>query len=957
MTSTSSWFAPLAEAQTAAAFAEALCEGVCRAVGAHGVQFSVRRDGALAPLACVGFGLALCDESVAWAALTAGAVQARGGLVAVPLGDAVLEVIGAREESVHEVAALAPMLALAFEGAQAREARRGRGRTAEVVAGLVRRLGGTLDLAEVLTATAESAARAVGFERAFVGLFRELGPNGARTGEVFTFGFHEGFEGGVGVGPESFERLMERGEPILFDRTRDAGSALARGLAELSPEFCVIAPLAARGRPLGVLYVDTRTRGQRVTDDEVWLILALAEQASLAMDNARLYAEESRKRHTAEALREAGVALAGSLKLGDTLERTLERARDLLGADAAAVYELLPDGRTMPIKTALGLDAEFVMHARAKVGTGVVGRAVERGALVAVTDMQSERVEVGSRFTRRLLASGQYPFRGVVGLPLTAHGRVFGGLALFFREKLTLGADELALAGVLGAQAALAIENARLYEEEVRREQEAAVLLNLARTLGTDRDDGSVARAAEMATLALRAERGLIVLTDDGQFTELGAFGLDVHADDALRLTAHLGRGPRRLTRRHCLPGASSALVVPLRAGGEDIGLMYFDHSGEDAPSDRVLQLARAIGDQISLALGQERLLTALAREEARYRLLAHSAHDLIIACDASGVMTYGNPASERLLGPLAGRSVWALLGAPWRDALDRAWGACLSNPDQPGSCDIEVVGVDRTLRLEVRLSAVVSDREVLGMLVVARDISEMQTLAAEITRRGQEIARVQARQGELRSFLALFTQAQEEERRRISRELHDDTAQVLVAIGRRLDRLAKMTDGDAHDRALDIRADLNAAIESVRRFARNLRPSVLDDLGLLPALEWLTDQAATPARLEVMGQERRLSADTELTVFRLVQEALSNVDKHAGAQSAAVRVQFGGGGVQVTVRDDGRGFTRDEASARAGEGHLGLIGLRERVNMAGGNVAITSAPGEGTALTFNLPG
>lgn len=180
------------------------------------------------------------------------------------------------------------------------------------------------------------------------------------------------------------------------------------------------------------------------------------------------------------------------------------------------------------------------------------------------------------------------------------------------------------------------------------------------------------------------------------------------------------------------------------------------------------------------------------------------------------------------------------------------------------------------------------------GVLTVSRDLSELQTLADEIARRGQALEAATSRQSELRSFLTLFTQAQEEERRRISRELHDDTAQVLTATTRRVARLARDLSGEQKARADDILLDLNAAIDGVRRFARNLRPSVLDDLGLLPALEWLATQALTTTRLEVSGADRRLSPATELTVFRLAQEALNNVDKHARAHTAAIRVAFG---------------------------------------------------------------
>lgn len=951
------WIQELAGASSAAMFARALCRFVTQFTCAHGARLSIRRDGVLVPLGEDGRGLALLRDELARDAAESGKTRTDGHVCAMPFGQAVLEVVGAQDEPCSELQSWLPMFGLALSGVLERDARRGRGRSAEVVEKLVRRLGGSLDLGEVLTATAESAARALNFDRAFVGLFREVGESSARTGEIFTFGFEHEFQEGIGVGPMSFERLVRRGEPILFDRVRDEQSPLARGLADLAPERCLIIPLAARGRPLGVLYVDTQRPGPPLGEDDVWLALALAEQASLAIDNARLYEEESRKRRAAEALREVASALSGSLHLADTLEKLLEYAQRLFHASACAVYELQPDGRALHIRSALGLSTEYVLRARGKVGVGVVGRAVERSERVAVRDVQAERADGGSRYTRTLLAAGKYPFRGVLGLPLAARGKTFGGLALYWEGLLELDENDLDLAEVFAAQAALAIENARLYEEEVRREREAGVLLHLSRLLGGGREGDALHEAAERAVLAMNAERGLILLLDEnGELAELAQHRLKVRADEALRLMSQLGRGPRRLTRRSALAGAASAVVMPVRSGGNVFGLVYADSTRDEAPSDRVLQLARAIGDQLALTIGQERLLAALEREEARYRLLAEGVHDLIIACDAGGLVTYANPATRRLLGRLEGRDLRGQLAEEWRGVLDRAWGDCLATPERGVTCEVEIAALVGVARLEMRLSAVVRDREVLGMLLVARDLSEQQRLAEEIARRGQALEAASARQVELRSYLSLFTQAQEEERKRISRELHDDTAQVLVAIGRRVDRLSKMLAGESREQAEGVRADLNAAIESVRRYARNLRPSVLDDLGLLPALEWLAAQARTTTRLEVQGAERRLPSGVELTVFRLVQEALTNVDKHAEASSAAVRVQFMEDVLAVTVSDDGKGFDVDRSGELALRGHLGLMGLRERVALAGGELTVESLPGAGTSLRFTLP-
>ena len=974
----------LAQASTVSVFGALLAAYACERTGAHGVRVWSASAGALHEVACEGRGLALSDGTLAQRALTGGTRLQEGMLAALPFGCGVLELVGASEDVQQHLLGLAPLLGLALEGVQAREARRGRGRIAETVENLVRRLGGSLDLGVVLRGTAETAARALGFSRAFVGLFSEYTENRARTGEVFTFGFDGPFTGGIGVGPVTFETLVRRGEAIRFERARDEHTPLARSLSELGPEAAVIAPLSARGRPLGLLYVDSRVPGTAASDDDAQLVLALAEQASLAIDNARLYAIETRKREAAEALREAGAVLAGSLHLSDTLLRVLEGAQSLFQADAAAVYEQQPDGRTLNITSAVGLSSEYVLRVRAKLGAGVTGQAAAQRGAVAARDLPGEGWSGGCRYTRSLLARGEYPYRGVLGLPLLTRGGLFGVLTLYWHAELPLDADELALASVFAAQASLAIENARLYEEELRREREAAVLLGVGQLLGEDQSDPArrrqaLAEAVRLAALALGAGRGLLVLTPEGGAPSCATYNLHVPApEDLAHLTAQLGRGPRALTRRVCLPTAGSALIVPLiggEGGSEVLGFLYADDPGTDPPSDRVLGLARSVAAQLALTLTRERLLSALRREEARYRQLAEGAHDLILSADAGGRVTYANPAACRLLEPLTGPLVGAdLLDLPTpdtREALRRAWNAALSG-SAGGRADFSVAG----FHLEGRLSAVqgsgpggmgpggmgtgnmgTGNMGTGGVLLVARDLSELQTLAEEITRRGQALEAATSRTLELRSYLALFTQAQEEERRRISRELHDDTAQVLIATTRRVARLARDLDGPQRERADDIRADLDTAIESVRRFARNLRPSVLDDLGLLPALEWLASQTQTAARLEVSGPERRLSPTAELTVFRLAQEALSNVDKHAGAASAALRITFEQSGVRLSVSDDGQGFTPEQAEARAQAGHLGLLGLRERVALAGGQLTVDSAPGQGTTLVFELPG
>ncbi len=214
-----------------------------------------------------------------------------------------------------------------------------------------------------------------------------------------------------------------------------------------------------------------------------------------------------------------------------------------------------------------------------------------------------------------------------------------------------------------------------------------------------------------------------------------------------------------------------------------------------------------------------------------------------------------------------------------------------------------------------------------------------------------------------LRFFVRQITNAQEEERKRIARELHDDTAQGLIDLARRLENLADSDQGlteAALEQIEKLQQRVDDLLAGVRRFSQVLRPSVLDDLGLLPALEWLmTDTRGTgiEPRLETRGESRPLSPEAQLALFRIVQEALSNVKRHANASSVTTVVDYGTDGVRVTVRDDGQGF---EMPPSIGDlallGRFGFLGMHERAQLLHGTLAVQSELGQGTTVVVEVP-
>jgi signal transduction histidine kinase len=212
---------------------------------------------------------------------------------------------------------------------------------------------------------------------------------------------------------------------------------------------------------------------------------------------------------------------------------------------------------------------------------------------------------------------------------------------------------------------------------------------------------------------------------------------------------------------------------------------------------------------------------------------------------------------------------------------------------------------------------------------------------------------------GRLQHLSAQVLSAHEAERKRIARELHDDTAQALTSILVRL-RLLERSTGDetVKQNVEELRELTGGALESVRRMAMDLRPAALDDLGLVAALRAYCEKFSRnwPIRVEVTtsGLKRRLPREVELVLYRVVQEALTNVAKHSGATSAWVSLRRRSNVVTMTVRDDGRGFDPATVGAADGSG-LGLFGMRERLALVGGSTEIDSLVGRGTTITTRV--
>jgi signal transduction histidine kinase len=223
----------------------------------------------------------------------------------------------------------------------------------------------------------------------------------------------------------------------------------------------------------------------------------------------------------------------------------------------------------------------------------------------------------------------------------------------------------------------------------------------------------------------------------------------------------------------------------------------------------------------------------------------------------------------------------------------------------------------------------------------------------------------VQDREAQLEELVRKLVHAQEDERQRIARELHDDTGQKLTALGMGLAALEAALEAEEVARAnallRNLRAMSDRAISELRNIMANLRPAQLDDLGLGPALRWYVKQYQTAnpqidVQFTIEKLPSRLPAEHETVLFRVTQEALTNVQRHAEATLATIRLWQDDGRVHLRVEDNGVGFDPKQPPRHEPGSGLGLPGMRERVGLVDGRLEVDSAPGEGTCITVELP-
>ena len=402
-----------------------------------------------------------------------------------------------------------------------------------------------------------------------------------------------------------------------------------------------------------------------------------------------------------------------------------------------------------------------------------------------------------------------------------------------------------------------------------------------------------------------------------------------------------------------------STLVVPLSSKGKVSGTLCAAMRSQRDFHKEEIELLTAIGNQISVAVENARLYQRqqegaeeLRVSEQRFRQLFENAYDAIWLHDLNDNVVAANQACAGLTGysldELRTVKAYALFTEESRAIVRRGERPLISGETESHLTEVKMVRKDGSEAfVQLSTSPVSAAGKIIGFQHIARDISEQM--------------RMQENQ---RFYLQQATRAQEEERKRISRELHDETIQSLVALSRRLDALSATGESlpeNVRSGIEELWQQTNDIMKEVRRLSQDLRPAALDRLGLLPALEWLaadmSQYSGIETKLKVMGTERRFPEEVELVLFRITQEALRNVWRHAGATSAEVIVVFYQDKTRIVISDNGKGFEiPGTIGDLARDGKLGLAGMRERARLVGGSLKVQSQPGKGTTITIEIP-
>jgi PAS domain S-box-containing protein len=817
-----------------------------------------------------------------------------------------------------------------------------------------------------------------------------------------------------------WEETLGRGR-IIQGHVRDFPAAEQRDLTHEDIRSMAVVPIFVRGEWWGYIGFDECLGEREWSYAELGALKAAADTFGAAIQ--RQAAEEALQRYTArlESLRKIDLAILAAESTEQLIQSALTRLRSLVPGQRATVSlfhfdaeELSLFATTFTGQTTLtpGVRVPFdSLGPSARESLEQFSRGVtEIEDLAAMPDLPPVLQTVRNEGIRSVLSA-----------PLISEGELIGALSVHAEEPSAFLPEHREIVGEVANQLAIAIRHSRLRQEledelaERKRGEEALRRYN-ERLEGLRNIDVAILSAQTIEDLIQAAFSRIQVLVPSRRATvwlmdfeartatvfvtstspdaglapgvqypveRWGSFGEsvlqklrggDVDLRHDLAEEPDLSPGLQALLDE----GIRSLLVVPLLEQGDLMGVfgLYADAPGAFTPEH--VEIAREVANQLTIAIRQARLLRELedelaertraeeeaTRSEARKSAILESALDCVITMDHDGKILEFNPAAERTFGyqreDVVGKEMAELIIPPsLRQAHREGLARYLATGEGPVlGKRLELTGV-RADETEFPVELAIARVDLPGPPVFTgylRDITERKQ--AEETLR-ETLADLRKTDEARQRLLSHLSMAQEEERSRIAGDIHDDTIQVMTAVGMRLDILRRELQLPEQINLLEhLEETVRVATGRLRNLLFELHPPTLDRDGLVAALRVYLEQNREQTGLAYTLEDHLAGeppAETRVILYRIAQEVLANVRKHARASSLALVVESHEGGFLFRIADDGVGFSVAEDNYQR-PGHLGLASIRERAEMAGGWSRIETAPGNGTTVEFWLP-